>query len=229
MVTLAQIKTQSRERSDMSNTNFISDSELNSYVNASIRELYDLLVATYSDYYVADAYQVTVASDAENIPVPEDFYKLRGLDRSIDGSGSESSWWSVDNFNFAERNKYNATFTYYSGRVFPLVKYRIFGANLRLIPAAQAPGVYRIWYVPKATTLTNDSDSFDGINGWEEYVVVDCAIKMLQKQEDDVSVLMNQKQELKARIEAMAADRDAGTPERITDARGNNGSWGDLF
>ena len=218
MVTLAEIKTQARQRSDMENTQFISDSELNSYVNASVKELYDLLVAAFDDYYIADAYEVTLAADS-HITLPTDFYKLRGVDKS----NSTSNWFTLKPFNFLERNKYNNQNLANYALGPNLVNYRVFGSTIKLEPSYNSEGNYRIWYVPKCPALVSDTDSFDGINGWEDYVVVDCAIKMLQKQEDDVSVLMAQKNELKSRIEAMSADRDAGSPETITDARNPNG------
>ena len=224
MVTFLSIREQARLRSDMVHSNFVSESELKLYVNSSVKELYDLLVSTYDDYYIKAPLEFTVTGTQDGYSLPTDFYKLRGLDRSIDSSGSASSWWTVDNFNFAERNRYNYQAALV--RIFPLVKYRVFGSNLKLIPQTNAAGLYQLWYVPKCPELVADSDEFDGISGWEDYVVVDAAIKMLQKQEDDVSVLVAQKEALKMRIEAMAADRDAGTPERITDARYNNGIYG---
>ena len=75
-----------------------------------------------------------------------------------------------------------------------------------------------------------DSDILDGISGFDEYVIVDAAIKAMQKEESDVSVLMAQKEALKRRIEAAAANRDAGEPESVSDIRGlNGGNWGGPF
>ncbi len=60
----------------------------------------------------------------------------------------------------------------------------------------------------------------DGVSGWEEYVVVDAAIKAMAKEESDPSVLMAQKQGLLQRIESAAENRDAGSPARVSDSRG---------
>jgi hypothetical protein len=69
------------------------------------------------------------------------------------------------------------------------------------------------------TDLTSTS-----ISGWLEYVITDVAIKILQKEESDVSVLMAQKMALKQRIQEAASNRDAGRPDSISDVRGN-GWW----
>jgi len=65
----------------------------------------------------------------------------------------------------------------------------------------------------------------DGISGWLEYVVTDAAIKMLQKEESDTSVLQFQKAALIKRIESAAENRDAGSPATIADVQWTNGTW----
>ena len=82
-----------------------------------------------------------------------------------------------------------------------------------------------MWYIPRCPELVADDDEFNGISGWEEYVIVDVAIKMLQKEESDTSVLAAQKANLKKRIEQMSSDRDTGIAETITDVRSSG--WTD--
>jgi hypothetical protein len=56
------------------------------------------------------------------------------------------------------------------------------------------------------------ANGFDGINGWEDLVVLDCAIKCGVKQEQDVSAMMAQKAEWKIDLEEDLADRNQGDP-----------------
>lgn len=78
----------------------------------------------------------------------------------------------------------------------------------------------------------NDSQSLDGIAGWEEYIVIDAAIKAQIKQEGPFEPLALQKQAMMQRIEAMANGRDVGQAQHVSDALstnsfGSNGSgWG---
>ena len=79
------------------------------------------------------------------------------------------------------------------------------------------------WLVP-GTALDNNitwayqgpatlfANGFDGINGWEDLVVLDCAIKCGIKQEQDVSAMMAQKAEWKIELEEDLADRNQGDP-----------------
>ncbi len=78
--------------------------------------------------------------------------------------------------------------------------------------------------------LLKDTDILDGVSGWTEYVIVDAAIKALEKEESDTSALQIRKQMLKQRIEESAMNRDAGQPDTISATRRNgdmSGSgWG---
>lgn len=75
-------------------------------------------------------------------------------------------------------------------------------------------------------SMWNDSTLIDGISGWEDYVIVDAAIKAQNKQENDDSPLVRRKMELKMRIEAVAEARDAGQAFHVSDVLGANGVWG---
>ena len=76
--------------------------------------------------------------------------------------------------------------------------------------------------------VTNNSSTFvvprakwtsmiDGVSGWEEYILVDCVIKMKSKEESDVGVEMAEKQSLLARIEAASENRDASAAQHTSD------------
>jgi hypothetical protein len=57
----------------------------------------------------------------------------------------------------------------------------------------------------------------DGVAGWEEYIIIDTAIKMKDKEESDVMVLAARKAEKKKDIEGIAANRDPGSAARTAD------------
>jgi hypothetical protein len=210
--TLASLRTTIRQRCDQENSSFVSDTELNGYINASYAELYDILVSRFEDYYTTTSTE-TVTAGNSSFSVPADFYKLRGVDRQI---GSSSDFYALLKFNFSERNwrnrRLNRSLFGQSN-----INYRLVGNNVELVPEDHAPGTYKLWYIPAFTTLTSDTDTVDGVNGWEEYIVVDACIKCLEKEESDVSTFIRQKALLEARIEEMASNRDLDQPERVTD------------
>lgn len=218
---LSDIRTAVRQRADMVNTQFVTNTELNGYINASFGELYDLLVSRFEDYFMKldptthEPPQFTLSGSQSSYVLPSDFYKLRGLDSN---GGGASEWLTVNNFNFINRNRRSVNRLNYGMRG---LNYRIMNDVLKIFPADQAAGTYRIWYIPRVPTLTLDADSTSGYTmDFDEYIVVDSAIKCLVKEESDVSVLMAEKEILRQRILAMSANRDASAPEKVSQVRG---------
>lgn len=225
-VSLLTLRTSVRQRCNMENSQFVSDSELNRYINQSLAELYDLVVASYEDYEIQEiVFNYTSSSNQpsdDGYTLPADFYKIRGLDFQ---AGTE--WAEVEPFTFINRNRSSST-DIYTNRAFlyPARNYKVVGNSLRLIPIGQCNGTYRMFYIPCPTALVNDGDTTSlSFSGWDEYVVVDASIKCMQKEESDVSVLQMQKQELKQRILEMAGSRDAGAPKQVEIRRSRNRGW----
>lgn len=81
-------------------------------------------------------------------------------------------------------------------------------------------------YASSILSMWSDATLIEGISGWEEYVIVDAAIKAQGKQENDETPLLRRKIELKQRIEAMAEGRDIGQAFHTSDVLGANGVWG---
>lgn len=211
IVTLAKIRERVRARADMKNSEFVEDSELNEYINASYQELYDILVGSFEDYYTLPPVSFSISS-GDYFELPENFYKLRGVDCALDNN----NFYTMSPFDFNRRNRTGQSLSRLEYIQYDK-NYRIIGNRLYITPAERAQGNYRIWYIPQASTLTSDSSTLDGINGWEEYVVVDAARKCLDKEETDTSSLIREKEMLRQRITAASARRDAGAPKTISD------------
>jgi hypothetical protein len=61
-ITEAKLVARVRQRADMESNDFVSDSEVQTYINAGISELHDILIQTYGqDYYCSSATFNTVA------------------------------------------------------------------------------------------------------------------------------------------------------------------------
>lgn len=214
--TLLKLRTQARQRADKVNSGFVLDAELNQYVNNSIAELYDLLVAAYGNDYYLKTYTFSTDGIASDYNLPTDFYKMEGLDLYV----NSSSFITLKPFQFNERARLQngnnwAAITQAQGP-----RYHLKANVISFMPLPSVNNL-TMYYVPVCAELVGDSDTFDGINGWEEYVIIDAAIKMLQKEESDVSILMGQKQMLTKRIEAMAENRDIGHSFKVSDVQNN--------
>jgi hypothetical protein len=236
---LMSVMLQARQRADRVGSNFVTDPELIGYINKSYYELYDLLVTLFEDYYLATPAIFYTTSNQSRYPLPNGvlpfsdaagasiiarpMYKLLGVDLGL--NTANNAFVTVNRFNFIDRNRFvypNSNSTIYG--VFNL-QYRVMGDNIEFIPPPSANQPVRLWYIPKLRDLVALTDVLEGISGWNEYVITDAAIKILQKEESDVSYLSAQKVALIARINASASNRDAGQPDTISDTRGA-GRWG---
>jgi hypothetical protein len=225
-MTLGQLRLLSQQKADRVNSNFVTLPEWNTYINQSAFELYDLLVQKFGDDYFVQSYSfITTGTASYTLPdgtTNPAFYKLLGVDLGL----GNNAFITLKKYEFIARNSYiypqlTANMLGVAG-----MRYRLVGSSLNFIPTPAAGQVVQVWYVPRLTAMLQETDTCDGISGWTEYVCVDAAIKALQKEEGDVSVLMAQKQALLDRIEAAAENRDAGEPERISDTRRAVSLWG---
>lgn len=218
-ITLVDLRLRSRQKADRENSNFVEDEELDFMINGSVAELHDLLVASNSADYSIEEHAFTTVANTDSYPLPTDFYKLKGVDAQI----TNDKWYSMRPFNFNERNRNNdVTWGLING---PNIRYRLLGDSIKFSPAPEANYDIRLWYTPTAPKLVADTDTLKDLNFYADYVIVDVAIKYLQKEESDVSVLMQQKAELKRRIETMANNRDEGQPESISDIYAENSDF----
>lgn len=241
-LSLGQIRLMSQQRADLVNSDFVTIPEWNTYINQSYFELYDLLTNVYENWYLAPPVQITTDGQTIQYPLPDGvlyggaapFYKLMGVDCGL--ANANNAFVTLSRFNFIDRNKFvfpNISSTFYG--VFNL-QYMLVGETLYFIPTPSAGQFLRVWYQPRLKELLKDTDILDGVSGWTEYIITDAAIKAMQKEESDVTVLAAQKMALIKRIEESAINRDISQPASISDVQSSyrygrggdpsGGSWG---
>lgn len=236
-LTLGQLRLMAQQRADRVNSQFVTTPEWNSYITQSLFELYDLLVTTYEDYYLAVPYIFQTTGNQNQYTLPDGiltsidtaqiarpFYKLWGVDLGL--SLGSNAWVTLHKFDAIQRNRFvypQLTSTYLG--VWDL-RYRLVGNTIYFTPTPSGSQFIRIWYIPRLIQPLQDTDIIDGISGWTEYVIVDAAIKALQKEESDVSILAAQKMMLIKRIEETSMNRDVGQPDQISPTRNRSEMWG---
>jgi hypothetical protein len=72
----------------------------------------------------------------------------------------------------------------------------------------------KLYYFPVAPVFTTGTETFDGINGWEEHAVMCACIYIKAKKEDDTGQYRSRKREIEARMSVMA-NRLRDEPPRI--------------
>lgn len=198
-VTLATMRTRIRQRTDQeySDSEFVTDAELTQLINTSYNELYGLLIR--HSLHRTETVQTITANGAASYALPTDRFAILGVFR-IDGTATKS---------FLARHDHRKRPD--TAVKSPAATYRVIGGNIEFIPVP-ASGTYEVVYVPIPGTLVDDADELDGVLGWEEYVVVDVAIRVLMKEESDVTDLKGERDRLHARIvdEANHAEMSEG-------------------
>jgi len=210
--TESDLRTRARRRADMENSTFVSDAEIQDYLNSSISELHDFMVKSYEDYFVSEqTYNAPLATGGANLP--DDFYKALGVDYESGGITS-----TLKAYSFTERNVYNTPYAVIDRLAEPM--YKIEGTKIKLIPGNSQSGTITLYYVPLATQFSVSVTEIENvIPGYEEYVVVATAIRMLMKEESDVSALERERQQLASRIIRAISPRDASGSFAIRDVR----------
>lgn len=221
--TLGAITLAAQQRADMENGTFISASEWTAMVNASLQQLWEKIIEAYgSDYEVQTPYSLTTDGTNDRYALPSDFFKLLGVDLQLT-SGTAAGWVTIWRFNFAERNRWSLpNLRGIVGR--GNLRYRLLGGDIMFTPLPLAGQTLRLWYVPAFTPLVNASDAFDGVNGWEEWVINDVAMKALIKEESSIDDLMRMQSIQEDRLQSIVENRDAGAPATTVDVYAMNGA-----
>ena len=210
--TESDLRTRARRRADMENSTFVTDDEIRDYLNSSMSELHDMMVKSYEDYFVSEqAYTIPLATGGGSLP--DDFYKALGVDYNSGGITS-----TLRSFSFTERNVYNTPYAVVDRLAEPM--YKIEGNKIKLIPTNSQAGTITLYYVPNAAQFSSTVSEVENvIPGFEEYIVVATAIRMLMKEESDVSTLERERQQLASRIIRAISPRDASGSHAIRDVR----------
>lgn len=244
-MSLGQLRLMSQQRADRVNSNFVTMTEWNTFINQAMYELYDLLITVDEEYFVATPAQFqsqanpnqvylyplpdglipfTNGIDGTSVYIAPPFYKLKGVDLGL--NSANNAWVTVNKFKFIDRNRFvypNTASTIYG--VFNL-QYRLLGNSIEFIPTPSAGQNLRLWYIPRLKQLLNDTDlTTTGISGWNQYIIIRAAKYALDKEESDTTKLDQELAFLQKRIEETAVNRDTGQPDAISDVR-QNGMWG---
>lgn len=210
-ITLATIKRRARELADEetpSATNSrVDDTELLGMINASLGIWHGEIAKAVPERYEAEA-TITANGSLTGYDLPADYYQTIGVDYQL----TSNTRAGLKRLMVAERNAYETS------TAAEAEAYRIKGNKVYLYPPPTSGTYYHV-YVTAAPVLASDSDTIDGVNGWEEWVVYDVAIKMMLKEESDATQLIIERDKIWAKIEAAAAEREAVQSSRVVDTR----------
>lgn len=202
--TVSELADKVRNRGEYKEGGYITDAMLIDFIDSAHTEVYDLLVGKWEDYYVTVATFSTTA-DVATYTLPTDFYKLLGLDVKVG-----DRWRLVRRYNLTQRNDNQ-------NGLADVLRYRLEGNNIHLIPTSSTVQDLRITYIPRAPILSALDDSVDGVNGWEELVVLLALRRCKVREEASVTAIDTEIARQMQRLESAADARDAGESESLQD------------
>ncbi len=210
--TLSQLRTRIRQRSDneYADGEFVTDAEILGLINVSHKHLFGMLVE--SGLHTVEETVYDVSPDGSlTYALPDDCFAVSGVFRAESG--------------------YYIPLSRHDQRTFPrdateiiAWSYRTHGALesavIELNPRAST-GTYKIRYVGVPDDLSDDADSIEGVIGWEEWIVLDVAGKILMKEKiwEAVDRLQGRQDKLTLKIEAQAYQRDMQNATSVQDIR----------
>lgn len=223
-VTLADLRLGALRRTDQETTGYFSNSEVTDYINQSVAEWYEVQIGYGEELYL-DSAALALTGSVDTYQLPDNFFRVRGVDANVGGYT-----FDIQPFNFNDRNMYLAGGQWTLGSA---VAYRVMGAStmqgphngakyLKFIPKPSGMGTATIWYYPLPPVLVGDAEFIDGAAGWEEFIILHAAAKMLIKQQRDPSTLLALAGSEMTRIQSSAAKVDAAHPAKVSIVR----RWG---
>lgn len=242
LVTLGALRARVQKRCQMEgNDALFATADFNQLINDSASEFDDLLFAA-DQSTCRSSTLISLVSGTDHYALPADFKNVLKVEYQTNAT-AVPPWIPLHRTNFSESSRHSRVgFPVLNG--FPAYRYYFEGQGqgntlieyIVIAPSPTLTGTIRVWYRPVFLTMVSDSDAIDGVNGMDEYIVVDATIKALQTEESDTSVLFAQKQALLQRVAAMAKDRDSYEPAVVSDYgrirsefEGDGYGWGGGF
>ena len=197
------------------NSDFVPDADWAEWIERGVEDLWEKLVEARGVDVWLKPTTIQLVQNDDLYDLPADFFQLKTI---FVTRGSNN--YVVDKFEWAdEANLRNAQFP--NRRI----RYRLVGSEtqagttqIMFLPPPQEPDVVTVRYVYKPVFAAG-TDTIDGINGWEEYAELLAAIKALNKEESDPSMLAADLNRVERRIEKLKASRDKGRPSKIQEVR----------
>ena len=229
-VTVGTLVTRVRDRIDRPvDDGFITDTEIMRYLDSAYKWLYNMLASKELGQY--EKIQSITADGSIAYALTSDYYAVMGVEYQI----SSTNRVSLPRIQLNERNLFNDSDTGHARA------WRIYG-NLTAAPS-EADGwdggdmpdevpsgdviqfyprgasgdVYRVFYIPVASTLDGSTDTVNGVNGFEELLVIEASIRCFMKEESSTVDLERERKYKLDEIDSMAENRQQESPNRVVD------------
>lgn len=224
-VTLGELATRVRYEADLVNNKFVTDTMLYQFISDSHAVLYNKLLRADPERYMREQ-TPTLDSNGE-FEADSDYYGTVSMEWS--DSSNEGIYVHIARIAGVESNQFDHDQNT-SGGV-PVGWHPIYNTatpttpKFRILPNPESRYTIRHKYTVAPAALTTSTDTVDGIAGWEEYVVIDAAIKCRIREESSVTALEKRLARFEDELDSIIEARNVGSAGRVIDVRTNRELW----
>lgn len=177
-----------------------SVARVNRRINMSISRFRAKLASFGISYYLKTQ-SGTLTSGTATVAVPADHVQTEGISVAYQGS----DYYPLEPWSWEHRDLYDEA----QGGYGQPLGYRVMGDSMTIYPIPQGDYPYRWHYLPTHTDLSSDTDTFDGVSGWENWVIADVSQYILTAESDGerLGAVLQIKAEAEAELNRYAARR----------------------
>jgi hypothetical protein len=181
---LTELRASARSKADEEATGFITDAELDRFINQGLRIVYGKIAQSFEDYFVIKGTSgngglISVLANTQEYNLPTDHLKLVRVERRNTNDSNENNWRKLQRLNIGN-DQINDFYPVREGRD-QGYGYFVAGNKIFLRPVPSGGFDMRLWYIPKVTTLVNTTDVPGIPEEYQELVAEYASIQCLRK------------------------------------------------
>lgn len=232
--TLLELRTRIRKLADCvgdTTTGRHTTSELNVMINASWQAMRQKVCQSGARLYLTVATGTFSVGPATGkawgeIAFPASAASVYGIDVTVTATDIRS----LHPGSFLQRNEWFGPFGQNNGiptefdifNVGTEATTAVTAGTIGIMPASDSAYAYAVWYLPSWTDLTTDTHVFNGLEGWEDWVVYNCVVDLAMADNDMANTFAIANTQRDAAEKRMVADANkvqrAGPIRRIDTA-----------
>ena len=183
-VTLAQLRLDVQNQADIAGlTQRHGATLLNRLINQSVQRFRERLSGEGSRHFLTVATGTMQSGPTSGFP----FHSLdvgavaSGIVRvfGLDVQNSSGGWRRLEHTTFEDRARFGGGSPSSVGTPSVWAEYQT--TKLAVMPPPDRSTNYNCWYLPVLNDMQSDSATFDGVAGWEDYVVYDVSVRIMTR------------------------------------------------
>jgi hypothetical protein len=221
-LTIAQIYDQALRQVDLYGTGYLAEADGVALINRALQKTWDYLLKVFGGDWDVQKMSpaITTAADDNSYALPTNFRRLLRVGLVLNTTGDEEV--ALGRFDFANGVITTETESWVTTRPEYWLSLGNESLSINFNPIPDTIYTVNIYYqrtAPTATATTNTT--VIDMLGYEMLVVYELVAMIERKQQESDKETMNEIAEIKRVIEDHAAEKDAGQPRFMSDARSN--------